>query len=226
MLEAFIFDLDGVITDTAYYHYLAWKKLADDIGIDIDIEFNESLKGISRMESLNKILEYGCKKDLFSEEEKMKMAEDKNNYYVSLINKITSNDILPGIKNLLDDIKSNDVKIGLSSASKNATNVLKHLGISDKFDFIADASECRNTKPYPDIFLMSAKGLGVNPKNCIGIEDASAGIDAINSANMFSVGVGDYKNLKEANLLVNSTSQLNFKDILSEYNKYIVRSII
>lgn len=226
MLEAFIFDLDGVITDTANYHYLAWKKLADDIGIYIDMEFNESLKGISRMESLNKILEFGNKKDSFSEKEKMKMAEDKNNYYVSLINKITSNDILPGIESLIDDIKSNNIKIGLSSASKNATNVLIHLGIIDKFDFIAEASKCKNNKPYPDIFLMSAKGLGVNPKNCIGIEDASAGIDAINSANMFSVGVGDYKNLKKANLLVNSTSQLNFKYILSEYNKYIVRSII
>ncbi|UWD46930.1 beta-phosphoglucomutase [Clostridioides difficile] len=226
MLEAFIFDLDGVITDTAYYHYLAWKKLADDIGIYIDVEFNESLKGISRMESLNKILEFGNKKDSFSEEEKMEMAENKNNYYVSLINKITSNDILPGIGSLIDGIKSNNIKIGLSSASKNATNVLKHLGISDKFDFIADASKCKNNKPYPDIFLMSAKGLGVNPKNCIGIEDASAGIDAINSANMFSIGVGDYKNLKKANLLVNSTSQLNFKYILSEYNKYMVRSVI
>ncbi|EOE7230215.1 beta-phosphoglucomutase [Clostridioides difficile] len=226
MIEAFIFDLDGVITDTAYYHYMAWRKLAHKVGIDIDTKFNESLKGISRMESLDRILEFGNKKYSFSEEEKVRMAEEKNNYYVSLIDEITSNDILPGIESLLIDVKSNNIKIGLSSASKNAINVLNHLGISDKFDFIADVGKCKNNKPHPEIFLMSAKGLNVNPQNCIGIEDASAGIDAINSANMFSVGVGNYENLKKANLVVDSTNQLKFEYIQEKYNEYIVRRII
>lgn len=143
---------------------MAWKKLAHKIGINIDTKFNESLKGISRMESLDRILEFGNKKDLFSKEEKLKMSEEKNNYYIALINDITSSDILPGIESLLIDVKSNNIKIGLSSASKNAINVLNHLGISDKFDFIANAAKCKNNKPHPDIFLMSAKGLNVNPK--------------------------------------------------------------
>ena len=160
MIEAFIFDLDGVITDTAYYHYMAWRKLAHKVGIDIDTKFNESLKGISRMESLDRILEFGNKKYSFSEEEKVRMAEEKNNYYVSLIDEITSNDILPGIESLLIDVKSNNIKI------------------------------------------------------------------AINSANMFSVGVGNYENLKKANLVVDSTNQLKFEYIQEKYNEYIVRRII
>ncbi len=158
MIEAFIFDLDGVITDTAYYHYMAWKKLAHKIGINIDTKFNESLKGISRMESLDRILEFGNKK-IYFQRRKLKMAEEKNNYYISSINDMTSSDILPGIESLLIDVKSNNIKIGLSSASKNAINVLNHLGISDKFDFIANAAKCKNNKPHPDIFLMSRKGL-------------------------------------------------------------------
>ena len=165
MIEAFIFDLDGVITDSAKYHYLAWKELGQKLGIQIDEEFNESLKGISRVESLERILIYGNKQNKFTVEEKENMANDKNQYYVELIKNISSKDILPGINELLEDIKCNNIKIGLASASKNATMVLEKLGLKEYFDFIADASKCKNSKPNPEIFLMAAKGLGVNPIN-------------------------------------------------------------
>lgn len=219
MIEAFIFDLDGVITDTAYFHYLAWKELGEKVGIDIDEEFNESLKGISRMESLERILIYGKREQDFDNEEKLIMAEDKNNYYISLIENINSKDVLPGIKELLENIKSNNIKVGLASASKNAMKVLNNLKLIGYFDFIADASKCENSKPAPDIFLMAAKGLNVNPKNCIGIEDASSGIDSINEAGMYSVGVGDFETLKRAKYIVNSTDELSFERIVEKYNK-------
>lgn len=219
MIEAFIFDLDGVITDTAYFHYLAWKELGEKVGIDIDEEFNESLKGISRMESLERILIYGKREQDFDNEEKLIMAEYKNNYYISLIENINSKDVLPGIKELLENIKSNNIKVGLASASKNAMKVLNNLKLIDYFDFIADASKCENSKPAPDIFLMAAKGLNVNPKNCIGIEDASSGIDSINEAGMYSVGVGDFETLKRAKYILNSTDELSFERIVEKYNK-------
>ena len=219
MIEAFIFDLDGVLVDTAKYHYLAWNKLGDSIGISIDEDFNENLKGISRMESLERILSYGKKENDFTIEEKLNMAKDKNDYYVSLIQNITPKDILPGVKELLEDIKSNDIKIGLASASKNAVMVLNNLELINYFDFIVDASKCEHSKPAPDIFLMAAKGLGVNPNNCIGIEDASAGIDSINTAGMYSIGVGDSKTLNKAMYIVSNTNELIFKSILKEYSK-------
>lgn len=219
MIEAIIFDLDGVITDTAKYHYLAWKELGSKIDIEIDEEVNESLKGISRMESLERILAYGNKESEFSSEEKLDMANNKNDYYISLIQNLTPKDILPGIECLLNEIKSKSIKIGLASASKNAISVLTNLKLIDCFDFIADASKCKNSKPAPDIFLMAAEGLNVEPKNCIGIEDASSGIDAINSAGMYSVGVGDFKTLSKANYVVDKTDNLTLSNILSEYNK-------
>ncbi|WP_286155269.1 beta-phosphoglucomutase [Romboutsia ilealis] len=219
MIDAFIFDLDGVITDTAEYHYLAWKELANSIGIEIDREFNETLKGISRMESLDKILIHGKKQNDFTIEEKGKMANDKNMYYVSLIENITPKDILPGISNLLEDIKSNNKKIGLASASKNATMVLNNLKLVNYFDFIADASKCKNSKPAPDIFLMALKGLNVEAKNCIGIEDAYSGIEAINASGMYSIGVGDKEILKNANLVVKDTTYLKFDTLMGIFNK-------
>ncbi len=217
MIEAFIFDLDGVITDTAHYHYLAWKELGEKIDIKIDEEFNESLKGISRMESLERILVHGNKQNDFTIEEKEKMAHDKNKYYVELIKNVTPKDILPGIKDLLNEIKDKNIKIGLASASKNAVMVLKNLDLYDYFDFIADATKCKNSKPDPEIFIMAANGLSVDPINCIGIEDASAGVEAINAANMYSVAIGDNLILNKAKLIFENTSQLSFEEIIKNY---------
>lgn len=217
MIQAFIFDLDGVITDTAHFHYLAWKELGEKIGVIIDEEFNETLKGISRMESLERILKFGNKENEFTKDEKEKMAIEKNNYYVSLIQNVTPKDILPGIENLLKEIRKNNIKIGLASASKNAVMVLKNLELIEYFDYIADASVCKNSKPAPDIFIMAADGLNVNPLYCIGVEDASAGVEAINSANMYSVGVGDKNILGEAKFIVDSTEKLKFEELVNEF---------
>ncbi|MCR8743736.1 beta-phosphoglucomutase [Romboutsia lituseburensis] len=223
MIEAFIFDLDGVITDTAKFHYLAWKELGLKIDIEIDEEFNESLKGISRMESLERILIKGNKQNEFTLKEKEDLANDKNKYYVELIKHISPKDILPGIENLLKEIKLNNIKIGLASASKNATMVLNNLGLNSYFDFIADAAKCKNSKPNPEIFIMAANGLDVDPLNSIGIEDAMAGIDAINSANMYSVGVGDKDSLSKANIVFENTQNIDFNQIVNSYKacKYI-----
>lgn len=223
MIEAFIFDLDGVITDTAKFHYLAWKELGLKIDIEIDEEFNESLKGISRMESLERILIKGNKQNEFTLKEKEDLANDKNKYYVELIKHISPKDILPEIENLLKEIKLNNIKIGLASASKNATMVLNNLGLNSYFDFIADAAKCKNSKPNPEIFIMAANGLDVDPLNSIGIEDAMAGIDAINSANMYSVGVGDKDSLNKANIVFENTQTIDFNQIVNSYKacKYI-----
>lgn len=219
MIEAFIFDLDGVITDTAYFHYLAWQQLGNKIGIEINEEFNETLKGISRMESLERLLEFGKIEDKFTQQEKIELATEKNNNYVKLIETLTPNDILIGIKELLIEIKSKQIKIGLASASKNAVKVLQNLQLIDYFDFIADASKCKNSKPAPDIFLMAAKGLNVEPTKCIGIEDASAGIEAINTANMYSVGVGNKNILKNADYVVSSTEYLKINDLVNKFKQ-------
>lgn len=218
MIKAFIFDLDGVITDTAKYHFLAWQQLGRDLGINFDREFNETLKGVSRIESLERILALENKQNDYTEEEKLNLATKKNDHYVSLINNITPKDILPGINELLDDLRKNNIKIGLASASKNAILVLTKLGLLDKFDYVAPASECKNSKPAPDIFLMAAKGLDIDPKYCVGIEDAEAGVDAINSANMYSVGVGNTQSMKKANLIFDNTSKLNLDTISKSFS--------
>ncbi|MFA9398918.1 MAG: beta-phosphoglucomutase [Clostridiaceae bacterium] len=217
-IKAFIFDLDGVITDTAEYHYLAWKELSNKLEVPFDREFNENLKGVSRMDSLEKILTKGNISGKFKEEEKIIIAEEKNEIYKELIKNITPKDLLPGIENLLKGLKGKDIKIALASASKNAMTVINGLKVYEYFDFIADAAICKNNKPAPDIFLMAAEGLGINPEECIGVEDAEAGIEAINSAKMFSVGVGDTKRMKNANMIFHSTKELNIDTIVKEFN--------
>lgn len=216
-IKAFIFDLDGVITDTAEYHFLAWKKMAEILNIPFDREFNENLKGVSRMDSLEKILVRGDKHKGLSNDEKTKLATDKNEYYKELIQKVTKDDLLPGIEDLLKELKRKNIKIGLASASKNALTVIEGLQVGDYFDFIADAAICNNSKPAPDIFLMAAEGLGVEPKYCVGIEDAEAGIDAINSAKMFSVGVGEPVSMRKADMIISNTNELSIKKIKDMY---------
>lgn len=222
MIKAFIFDLDGVITDTAEYHFLAWKQLGKELDIDFNRAFNETLKGISRIESLEKILVHGNRRNDFSIEEIETLANKKNEHYVSLIDNISPKDILPGINELIKELKENGIKIGLASASKNAIPVLTKLGLIDKFDYVASAAQCKNSKPAPDIFLMAAKGLNVEPKHCVGVEDAEAGVDAINSANMYSIGVGNVDSMKKADLIFNCTSKLKLQEIITNFNQALV----
>ena len=216
-LEAFIFDLDGVITDTAEYHYLAWKELAGELGIPFTREDNERLKGVSRLDSLEIILEIGSKQQAFTQEEKELLAKKKNTHYVDLIKQITPEDILPGIKTLLEDIKQAGLKIGLASASKNAPAVLKGLNLLEEFDYMADANLIVHGKPDPEIFLDVAENLKVKPENCIGIEDAKAGVQAIKRANMFAIGIGSTDLLREADIIYASTSELSFKKLTKEF---------
>ncbi|MEC2867332.1 beta-phosphoglucomutase [Bacillus bombysepticus] len=212
-IEAFIFDLDGVITDTAEYHYLAWKKLGEDLGIPFDREFNETLKGVSRTESLERILKLRNRQHDFTLEEKIKLAMKKNAHYVDLIQHITAKDLLPGVEAFLQQIQQAGLKIAMASASKNALMVTNALGISPYFDYIVDANTVANSKPDPEVFLKAAEAVHVSPEFCVGVEDAAAGVEAINSANMFSVAIGDRDILGHANLVLSSTAELNLETI-------------
>lgn len=211
MLEAVIFDLDGVITDSAHYHFMAWKELADSLGIPFDEAYNEKLKGVSRMESLDLILANGNQVSAFSPEQKFEMADKKNDYYKELIKQIVPKDVLPGIKELLVELKANKIKTGVASVSKNAFFIIDRLELNDYFDYIVDAAKVKNAKPFPDIFLEAARYLEADPKNCIGIEDAQAGVKAINAAGMKSVGVGTLDQMQEADLILSGTNELSLE---------------
>ncbi|NLK96786.1 MAG: beta-phosphoglucomutase [Epulopiscium sp.] len=209
MLKGVIFDLDGVITDTAGYHFQAWAALAKELGIEIDEEFNEKLKGVSRMESLEAILKHGNRENDFTKEEKEALATKKNDHYKELIKNITKKDILPGIEKLLQELKENNIKIALGSASKNAPVILKQLEIEEYFDYVVDANQIKNSKPAPDIFIDGLKGLELKPEEAVGVEDAEAGIEAIHGAGMIAIGVG-----VKGDVNVSSTEELTYDVIL------------
>lgn len=219
-IKACIFDLDGVITDTAHYHYLAWKALAESIGISFDEAFNEKLKGVGRMESLQLILALGNQSDSFSDEDKARMASEKNQHYQTLIKAMTPADVLPGIPELITQLKAQGIRIGLASASKNALSVLNSLAMLDAFDYVADAALIPHSKPAPDIFLDVMQQFNLTPKDCIGIEDAAAGVESILSAGMFAVGVGDESSLNRAHLVFPATQAINLENIFSAFEKW------
>jgi len=187
--RALIFDLDGVLTDTANLHYQAWKQLADELDIPFDRETNECLKGVDRMNSLSIILERAGRS--YSTEERQALAERKNGYYLKAIEQFGPQDLFPGVRKVLNEARTAGLKIGLASASRNAPALVQKLGIADCFDAIADANQIRRGKPDPEIFLAAAATLGVPPAQCIGIEDAAAGIDAIHAAGMAAIGIGN-----------------------------------
>ncbi|EAK8938353.1 beta-phosphoglucomutase [Listeria monocytogenes] len=208
-LKGVIFDLDGVITDTAHYHYLAWKKTAESIGIEFDEAFNENLKGVSRIDSLLLILKKDGRENDFTEEQIEALAADKNNFYVSLLKEITPADVLPGIKELIVDLKKQNLKCAIASVSKNARTVLSALEMEQEFDYIVDAAKITKSKPDPEIFVEACRGLGLETSEVVGIEDAQAGIEAINAAGIVSVGVGS--GLRDADMTVKSTGLLDLR---------------
>ncbi|WP_264560686.1 beta-phosphoglucomutase [Flavobacterium sp. N501239] len=196
MKKTFIFDLDGVIVDTAKYHFLAWQRLASQLGIEFTPEHNEELKGVSRVKSLELILNLGNIKA--SQEEKDIWLVQKNTEYLSYINEIDESEILPGVISVLNFLKENNQDIVLGSASKNARPILEKTNIIHYFDAIVDGNDVSNAKPDPEVFLQGAKKMNNNPINCIVFEDSLAGIQAANIANMISIGIGDKRVLHEA----------------------------
>lgn len=204
--DAVIFDLDGVIVDTAKYHYLAWKRLAEEKGIPFSEKDNERLKGVSRMASLEILLSLGNL--TVSEEEKAELAKRKNIWYVEMIDQLTKDELLPGAESLLKRLKKDGVKIALGSASKNAARILERLGIGHYFDARIDGTKVSKAKPDPEVFLLAAQSVGAAPENCLVFEDAPAGVEAAKRAGMHVVGIGSWENLPEADWIMESLDEI------------------
>lgn len=217
-IKGVVFDLDGVITDTAIFHYRAWKVLADKLNIPFDEIYNENLKGISRMESLELLLKNGNMQSKFTYEEKLAMATEKNELYKTLIMQLTPDDVLPGVLEFIKELKRQHIKTAVASVSHNAESILNSLDVKQYFDYICDPKLIKHHKPDPEIFIVAARGMGLDPANCIGIEDAEAGIKAINAAGMFSVGVGSPAQMHEAQLYLPGTSRLRLSTIADAAN--------
>src|SRR5271170_2696004 len=199
-MKAALFDLDGVIVDTAKYHYIAWREMANGLGFDLTPEQNERLKGVSRMESLDIILGIGGV--AVSEEERARLGTSKNQRYVELIRHMDSSEILRGAREYLELLRRRGVKIALGSASKNAGMILDSLGIRSLFDAVIDGTKVSKSKPDPEVFLLGAEAVGVEPAACVVYEDAAAGVEAAKAAGMSAVGIGLAENLPKADLVV------------------------
>ncbi len=214
--KGFIFDLDGVIVDTAKYHFLAWKKLANSIGIDFTEAQNEQLKGVSRVASLKKILAWGNKE--VSEDKFMELMALKNNDYLSFIDKMTQKEVLPNVIQTLTYLKKQKQPIALGSASKNAKTILRKVDLLVFFEAIVDGNEVEKAKPNPEVFLKAAKLLQLPPEQCVVFEDSVAGIQAANTANMISIGIGNKEILKQADYVFE-----NFTEITPEFLDQIIK---
>ncbi|MCI5775909.1 MAG: beta-phosphoglucomutase [Aerococcus sp.] len=213
--QAFVFDLDGVITDTAEYHYIAWKHLAARIGITIDREFNEQLKGISRMDSLARILSHGNMTDKFSEDEKQQLATEKNTEYVKLLQSITPDDVFDGLVDFLKSAKQHGIRCVIASASKNAPLIIDKLAIGDYFDAIVDPNTLTKGKPDPEIFVKAVGCVQVAPEDAVGFEDAEAGIQGIKAAGMYAVGFESNHPLPEADLTIHSWNDVSVSELIN-----------
>ena len=196
-----IFDLDGVIVDTAKYHYLAWKRLAkEELGFDFQESDNERLKGVSRTRSLEILLELAGKE--MSAEKQEELCAKKNDWYVDSIKSIDESEILKGAKDFLIELRENNIKVALGSASKNAIPILEGLGILDLFDVIVDGNKVSKAKPDPEVFTLGAKELGLDPSDCVVFEDSAAGIEAAKAGGMYAIGIGSKENLPLADTCV------------------------
>lgn len=213
LLGAIVFDLDGVLTDTAEAHYRAWKRLADSIHVPFDHAANEGLKGIDRMGSLDRIIGDGTG---FDTAERAKLADIKNGWYLEEIEHFTPADLFPGARETLEAARDSGLKIALASASRNAPLLLDRLGIASLFDTVADPAAVAAGKPAPDIFLAAAKGVNVTPALCLGVEDAAAGIVAIKAAGMPSLGVGTPAALPGADRVIAAIGEFKLGDYLAD----------
>jgi beta-phosphoglucomutase len=206
-IQACIFDLDGVIVDTARYHYLAWRRLANELGFDFTEEQNERLKGVSRVRSLEILLEIGHKQ--VDQATFDALAAKKNAWYVEMIQRMDASEILPGAKAFLESLRAAGIKTALGSASKNAGLILRNIGLIDQFDAIIDGTHTSKAKPDPEVFLLGAKAVGADPAACVVFEDAAAGIAAAKAAGMKVVGIGQPANLGQADLVVSGLDQMS-----------------
>ena len=217
MIKAFLFDLDGVLVDTAVFHYQAWRRMANSLGFDLTHEFNETLKGISRMDSLNRILDFGGV--VLSEERKEELAAQKNGWYLELVQQMTANDILPGVLPFLEQTKRAGIKVALGSVSKNAPLILERVGMMHYFNSIIDGSKITNSKPHPEVFLKGAAELNVPAAGCIVFEDAVAGVEAAKRAGMFALGIGSPDVLTRADMVVPSLENLTVTELLAAVDR-------
>ncbi|UII80229.1 beta-phosphoglucomutase [Flagellimonas sp. CMM7] len=215
MIKGFIFDLDGVITDTAESHYNAWKKLSDDMGWDFDHEVNDKLRGISRMDSIQVILDHN--NTTLDEKTLAALATKKNDIYVASLETMTPEDYLPGAKELLTHLRTEGFSVALGSASKNAVKVLEQLNASGYFDVIGDGNSVSKSKPEPDIFLYGAEKLNLQPEECIVFEDAESGIDAAKAGGFYSVGIGPEERVGHANLRFDTMAEATLFEIKSYF---------
>ncbi len=210
---ACIFDLDGVIVDTAKYHYLAWKRLADQLGIIFTERDNERLKGVSRMESLDIILELGKKN--FNQNQKSVFATLKNKWYNEYISTMTPEEILPGSLEFINELKNAHVLVAVGSASKNTPVILERVGIIKLFDAVADGNNVKNAKPDPEVFVKAADMLGIETGRCVVFEDAVAGVKAALNAGMMCIGVGSAKILTEAHFVVSGLNEMSLSKLIT-----------
>ncbi len=201
-----IFDLDGVIVDTAKFHYLAWRRLANNFGFDITEDQNEQLKGVSRVRSLEKILQWG--NVTLTQDEFMEQMAMKNDHYLSHVSTMTAEDILPGVSEIIDYLALQNIPIALGSASKNARNILDKTNLQQRFQAVVDGNDVSKAKPNPEVFLIAAAKLHVEPQNCIVFEDSLAGVQAANIANMTSIGIGDKEILHEADYVFRDFTEI------------------
>ena len=213
-IKACLFDLDGVVVDTAKYHYIAWKEMAAELGFDFTQKQNELLKGVSRMRSLDILL--GIGKIVLTDAEKLLLAENKNNRYLDYVRQMTEEEILPGVSEFLDVLREQRIQIALGSASKNAPLILERIHLMEKFDIIVDGNAVSKAKPDPEVFLRCAELLGVEPINCLVFEDAQAGIEAARNGGMQVIGVGSPENLSLADHYIPGFEKLDY-EILSKW---------
>jgi beta-phosphoglucomutase len=212
-IKAVIFDLDGVVVSTDDYHYRAWKAMADEEGIYFDRTINERLRGVSRMESLEIILEKANKE--YSGEERIQMAEKKNSLYRELLNELAPSDILTGVMKVLEELKERKIKIAIGSSSKNTPMILEKIGLKNYFDEVADGNEIKNSKPDPEVFLLAAKKLNINTEECLVVEDADAGVEAALAGKMKVLAVGYASSNPKANYKFKDLSLLDVGEILN-----------
>ncbi|NNE13934.1 MAG: beta-phosphoglucomutase [Saprospiraceae bacterium] len=211
MIQACIFDLDGVIVDTAKYHFIAWAQMAKDLGISFTEKENENLKGVGRMESLEYILSLGNVEK--SDQEKTDLAQLKNEHYKQLISNINNEEILPGVVSLLDELKSSHIKIALGSSSKNARGILNALDLMKYFDVVVDGTDITKSKPDPQVFTMGADQLKLSPSHIVVFEDAYNGIEAAKQGGFFAIGVGDENELDNADVVIPGMADFNLNTL-------------